>query len=157
MNSVENILVLGIGNVLMGDEGIGVHAIEKLQLQKFPSNVVLLDGGTGGFHLLSLFQEYPTIILIDATMDGQPDGTVRLLHPKFASDFPKTLSAHEIGLRDLIESSVLISALPKIFLITISISTIQPMTMEMTSKVRESIPEIERTVFGILNNEVVVT
>ncbi len=152
MNSSTQILVLGIGNVLMGDEGIGVHTIEKLQLQKFPSNIVLLDGGTGGFHLLSLFQEYPTIILIDATMDGQPDGTVRVLQPKFASDFPKTLSAHEIGLRDLIESAALLSSLPKIYLITISISTIQPMTMEMSSKVQESISEIERTVFEILNN-----
>ena len=117
----------------------------------------MLDGGTGGFHLLSLFQDYPTIILIDATMDGEPDGTVRLLQPKFSSDFPKTLSAHEIGLRDLIESSVLISALPKIYLITISISSIQPMMMELSPKVQESISEIERIVFEILNNEIKLT
>ena len=157
MNSSKNILVLGIGNILLGDEGIGIHAINKLLPKKFPSNVELLDGGTGGFHLLSLFQDYPTIILIDATMDGEPDGTVRLLQPKFSSDFPKTLSAHEIGLRDLIESSVLISALPKIYLITISISSIQPMTMELSPKVQESISEIERIVFEILNNEIKLT
>ncbi|MEK7818291.1 MAG: hydrogenase maturation protease [Bacteroidota bacterium] len=157
MNSSKNILVLGIGNILLGDEGIGIHAINKLLPKKFPSNVELLDGGTGGFHLLSLFQDYPTIILIDATMDGEPDGTVRLLQPKFSSDFPKTLSAHEIGLRDLIESSVLISALPKIYLITISISSIQPMMMELSPKVQESISEIERIVFEILNNEIKLT
>ncbi|MBP1654413.1 MAG: hydrogenase maturation protease, partial [Bacteroidetes bacterium] len=90
-------LVLGVGNYLLGDEGVGVHAARELLEAGAPEGVTVLDGGTGGFHLLSLFQDYDPIILIDATMDGEPAGTVRLLHPKFASDFPRTLSAHDIG------------------------------------------------------------
>lgn len=61
------ILILGLGNLLMGDEGIGVKSIEYMQDYPFPEHVKLLDGGTGGFHLLSLFKEYERFIIIDAT------------------------------------------------------------------------------------------
>ena len=64
----KKILILGLGNVLMGDEGIGVRAIEYLKDKSIPANVELLDGGTGGFHLLSLFEDYPMMIMIDATI-----------------------------------------------------------------------------------------
>ncbi len=140
-------LILGIGNLLMGDEGVGVHAIRALvrtdsfgEHEALPQNVKLLDGGTGGFHLLSLFQEYDPIILIDATMDGKPAGTVSLIHPKFASDFPKTLSAHDIGLRDLLESAQLLGPLPKLHLITISIAEIQSMTLSLSAEVEKALP-----------------
>ena len=63
-------LVMGVGNILMGDEGVGVHAARLLEEQLLPGHPAILDGGTGGFHLLSLFEEYDPIILIDATMDG---------------------------------------------------------------------------------------
>lgn len=49
----EKILVLGIGNVLMEDEGAGVEVIRRLEEQSLPENVEILDGGTGGFHLLT--------------------------------------------------------------------------------------------------------
>jgi hydrogenase maturation protease len=143
-------LILGVGNLLMGDEGVGVHAVRSLEQTPLPNNVTLLDGGTGGFHLLSLFQEYEPIILIDATMDTQPAGTVSLIKPKFVSDFPRTLSAHDIGLRDLLESAQLIGPLPTLFLITISIAEMQTMTMELSQPVRQSLGEIALTVKTIL-------
>jgi len=57
-----------------------------------------MDGGTGGFHLLGFFQSYKTIIIIDASLDDFPAGNIRVLHPRYTKDFPKQLSAHEIGL-----------------------------------------------------------
>ena len=140
------VLILGIGNLLMGDEGIGVHAIRRLEHEAFPPHVQLLDGGTGGFHLLSYLQEYPIIVMIDATMDGEPPGTVKLIHPRFASDFPRALSAHDIGLRDLIESAVLVGALPEIHLVTVSVASVQPMQTWLSPEVEASIPEIVKTV-----------
>jgi len=47
----DNILILGIGNLLLGDEGVGVHCIKELEKTNLPEKVQLLDGGTGGFHL----------------------------------------------------------------------------------------------------------
>ena len=117
----DKILILGIGNYLMGDEGVGVHAIQRLEKLPWPEYVDLLDGGTGGFHLLSYLTDYPKVILIDATMDGDAPGTVKLIKPKFASDFPRALSAHDIGLRDLIESAAVVEKLPETWLVTVSI------------------------------------
>lgn len=150
MNSDNKILILGIGNVLMGDEGVGVHAIKELEKESFPPNVTLLDGGTGGFHLLEYLQEYPKIIMIDATMDGKSAGTISLIKPKFATDFPKSLSAHDIGLRDLIESTAVLGELPKMYLITVTIDSIQSMQMELSPEIEKQIPAVVEKVKEVL-------
>ena len=144
------ILILGIGNVLMGDEGVGVHAIKELEKKTWPENVHFLDGGTGGFHLLEYLQHYKKIIMIDATMDGQPAGTIRVIRPRFASDFPKALSAHDIGLKDLVESAALLDHMPEVHLITVSINTVQPMQLEMSPEVSVAIPLVIDKVEEIL-------
>jgi len=86
--NVEKILILGVGNLVMGDEGIGIHVVRELEKQNLPYNVIVIDGGTGGFHLLEYFQTYKTIILIDATMDNKLTGTISVIQPRFSSDFP---------------------------------------------------------------------
>ena len=93
MSEKAKILVLGIGNLLMGDEGVGIQAVRRLELEKWPGKVDFLDGGTGGFHLLSYLEEYPHIVIIDASLDNFPEGHVRYIRPRFAKDFPPTLSA----------------------------------------------------------------
>ena len=144
------ILVLGIGNVLMGDEGVGVHAIKELEKKTWPESVHFLDGGTGGFHLLEYLKHYKKIIMIDATMDGQPPGTLRLIKPKFSSDFPQALSAHDIGIKDLVESAALLDHMPEVHLITVSVATIQPMQLEMSTEIKEAIPKVIQSVSEIL-------
>jgi hydrogenase maturation protease len=139
----QEILVLGIGNVLLSDEGVGVHAVRMLEHKTYPGHISFLDGGTGGFHLLSVFQQYKKIIMIDATLDGNRPGKVSLLKPKYAKDFPQTLSAHDIGLRDLVNSSALLGFFPEIYLITVSISDDQPLDMELSPQVRQSLTKIE--------------
>jgi hydrogenase maturation protease len=145
-------LILGIGNYLMGDEGVGVHAVRRLESEQLPEGVELIDGGTGGFHLLSFFHNYDPLILIDATMDGLPPGTVRMLTPKFASDFPRSLGAHDIGLRDLIESAVLTRDLPRILLVTVSIERIESGTI-LSPAVQFALDKVAETVMGIVEME----
>ena len=146
----HTILILGVGNALMGDEGIGVHAARRLAQVPFPPNVRVVDGGTGGFHLLSLFAECDNIVMIDTTMDGKPPGTVSTIEPHFASDFPTALSAHDIGLRDLVESAALLDSLPKTHLVTVSVDKLQPMRMELSEEVGDSLPVVEEAVHTIL-------
>ncbi|MFI5180997.1 MAG: HyaD/HybD family hydrogenase maturation endopeptidase [Thermoanaerobaculia bacterium] len=141
------VLVLGVGNVLLGDEGVGVHAVRRLEEESWPPHVTFLDGGTGGFHLLSLFQEFERIVLIDATMDGQPSGTIRVIRPRFASDYPKTLSAHDIGLKDLVESAVLLGHAPDVVLITISVTTLpEGLRMELSPELAAALPRVAELV-----------
>lgn len=144
--SVSTVLVLGVGNLLMGDEGVGVHAVRRLEQEGLPPGVNLVDGGTGGFHLLSYLSDYETVVMIDATMDGRPAGTVSVIRPRYASDFPRTLSAHDIGLRDLVESAALLRSLPAIHLVTISIDAMQPMQMSLSPAIEASLPRVVETV-----------
>lgn len=139
---IPGTLVMGIGNFLLGDEGVGVHFIMKYEKVLEELGVDTLDGGTGGFHLMSYLEVHPKVILIDATMDGQPAGTITRLKPKFAKDFPTALSAHDIGLKDLIESLILCEKLPEIFLFTVSIDEIQHMVTELSAKVQATLPEL---------------
>lgn len=138
----NSILVMGVGNYLMGDEGIGVHVIQEMAKQDLPDYIDILDGGTGGFLLLNNFEAYPKIILIDATMDGKPEGTISLIKPKFASDFPSALSVHDVGLKDMIEAVYLMDKVPDIHLFTVSIKEINPMTIALNEKISIAIPEI---------------
>jgi len=141
---------LGIGNVLLGDEGVGALAARRLEESGLGSKALIVDGGTGGFQLLSYFSDHSRIIMIDAAADGRPPGTVSVLRPKYAGDFPKSLSAHDIGLKDLIEAATLLGGLPDISLITISVEKIQPMTLDLSPPVEASLPEIERIVRTLL-------
>lgn len=147
-------LVLGIGNVLMGDEGVGVHAIEYLQRESWPADVELVDGGTGGFHLLDYLSAKEPLVMIDATFDGKPVGTVTTLRPKYASDFPRALSAHDIGLRDLVEAAQLTGALPDVHLITVSIGIIRPMEMVLSPMVEAALPAVALAVRAALADQV---
>ena len=139
-------LVLGIGNLLMGDEGVGVHALRAFEQDAWPDEVALLDGGTGGFHLLEYLTDYPRLVMVDATMDGAPAGTVSVLRPRYASDFPRALTAHDIGLRDLIESAALLGPLPEVTLVTVSIEEIRSMVTDLSPAVAGAIPEVRQRV-----------
>ena len=147
-------LVLGIGNVLMGDEGVGVHAIEYLQRESWPADVELVDGGTGGFHLLDYLSAKEPLVMIDAMFDGKPVGTVTTLRPKYARDFPRALSAHDIGLRDLVEAAQLTGALPDVHLITVSIGIIRPMEMVLSPMVEAALPAVALAVRAALADQV---
>ena len=138
----NSILIMGVGNYLMGDEGIGVHLIQELAKRELPEYIDILDGGTGGFLLLNCFESYPTIIFVDATMDGKPEGTISLIRPKFASDFPSALSVHDVGLKDMVEAVYLMDHVPDIHLFTVSIDKIDPMTTDLNKPVENSIPEL---------------
>jgi hydrogenase maturation protease len=145
-------LVLGLGNVLMGDEGIGILAARRLaENGDLTARADVVDGGTGGFQLLGMFQDHPRLILVDAAMDGRPPGTVTLLRPRFASDFPKSLSAHDIGLRDLIEAAAMLGPLPPIDLVTVSITDLQSVSLDVSLPVRAALPEIEALVRRLLD------
>lgn len=136
----KSILILGVGNYLMGDEGVGVHLIQQMAKMDLPEYLDILDGGTGGFLLLNCFEAYKTIIFIDATMDGKDEGTISLIRPKFASDFPSALSVHDVGLKDMIEAVYLMETKPDIHLFTVSINEMTPMTIELTPKIEQAIP-----------------
>jgi hydrogenase maturation protease len=142
MTEKREILVLGIGNYLMGDEGVGVHVAEALLKRPLPEHVDVLDGGTGGFHLLEYFELYKTVILVDATLGDYPIGTIRLIKPKFAHDFPMAMSTHDIGLKDMVGALQLLGTMPEIHLFVVSIESLQQQGIELTQEISDVLPKL---------------
>ena len=129
-------LVLGLGNVIMGDEGVGVHVVRALEKRALFSNVEYLDGGTGGFILLEPMQAAERIIMIDAAADGNPYGTVTRTVPRFARDYPPTMTAHDIGIKDLLDLFYMLDGGREVVLYAITIDPQQPITMDLSPEAR---------------------
>ncbi len=147
MDSFDNkrtgrILILGIGNYLMGDEGVGVHAIHTLSKMKLPDYVDIIDGATGSFELIPILSAYDKVIMIDATMDNNPPGTIKVLFPRFAADFPVALSSHDIGLKDLFDALEFKEEMPRLILITVTIKDMLAMSIELSKDVEKALPSI---------------
>ncbi|MBX2926247.1 MAG: hydrogenase maturation protease [Saprospiraceae bacterium] len=146
------LLLLGLGNLLMGDEGLGVHLARRLEERSdLPPGVQVQEGGTAGFQLTEYFTGYPVVILIDATLDANPPGTIRLLKPRFSSEFPNALSTHDIGLKDLLDGLTLLGCMPEIHLFAMSVNTLQPMHIGLSPEVEAALPELERRVIELAN------
>lgn len=99
------ILVLGLGNILLSDEGAGVHAVERLGKRlTLPPEVELLDGGTCGMELLDQISGRDALIVVDAikSKKRKPGDTVRLAGADIDQFFRTRLSPHQLGLSDVL-------------------------------------------------------
>ena len=131
-------LVLGLGNFIMGDEGVGVHVVRALETHPLPANIECLDGGTGGFTLLEPLQSADRIILIDAAADNNPIGTVTRTAPRFSRDYPPTLTAHDIGVKDLLDVFYMQGGSPDVTLYSITIDPQQPISMDLSEEIKNA-------------------
>jgi len=115
MSKTDNILVVGLGNVLMQDEGIGVRAVEELESRYLiPEQVTVLDGGTAGMELFEPIRNCDHLIVADAINTGDPSGTiVRIANDEIPAFFQTKLSNHQLGLSDLLALLQLKSEVPK--------------------------------------------
>jgi hydrogenase maturation protease len=111
--SILNVLVLGIGNILLSDEGAGVRAVEELQNRyDCPDTVEIVDGGTVGFELLPYFEDRSHILILDAVNTGNKPGTiVRIDDPP--AFLQRKISPHQIGLADVMGIAVITDIMPK--------------------------------------------
>jgi hydrogenase maturation protease len=98
------VLVIGMGNVLMQDEGIGVRAVEELESRYLiPEGVEVVDGGTTGMELFEPMRGASTLIIADAVNTGAPHGSlVRIANEEIPAFFQTKLSNHQLGLSDLL-------------------------------------------------------
>jgi len=126
----------------MGDEGVGVAVVERLSERPLPAGFTCLDGGTGSLQLLDPLLTAERVVLIDATSDGEPVGTLKRLRPKFSKDYPRRITAHDIGLKDLIDAFYLLGREPDVTLYTISIEFPQEVGVGLSEPLREALPAI---------------
>ena len=115
MAKSPNVLVLGIGNSLLSDEGVGVHAIRSLEMDVPLPGVQYLDGGTLSFTLAGTIEDSEQLIVVDAAELGAPAGTVRCFEGVAMDGFlgsNRKRSVHEVGLIDLMAIVALQGRLP---------------------------------------------
>jgi hydrogenase maturation protease len=101
------LLILGLGNVLCGDDGLGVAAVRRLRERyEFPGDVVVLDGGTLGLSLLPYLEDAERVLLVDAIRDDRPAGSfVRLSGDEVGPAVANRLSVHQVGVADLLDAA----------------------------------------------------
>lgn len=137
-------VILGIGNIILSDEGVGVHAVAALEAQyRLPAGVECIDGGTAGMELLEALSDLDLLVVLDTIVAGQEPGSViSLADEQVPVFFRRKLSPHQIGLADVLASLELLGQLPKEALVF----GVQPLSlelgMEMTAPVAARVPEL---------------
>lgn len=109
-----NIALLGLGNLLLKDEGVGVHIIQSVEKKyKFFPPISIIDGATSGTDLLPVFEQNQKIIIVDAVNFEQKPGYIKLLYnDEILQQFSTKLTMHHIGLADVLSSSKLLDYNP---------------------------------------------
>ncbi len=136
---LPKITILGVGNVLFCDEGVGVRVVEALMQQySFPSHVTLVDGGVLGLNLLGVISEADHLIVVDAIRNGGSPGT---LYRLTGEDIPKRIyaknSLHQV---DLLEALTLCQALdhvPETVILGVEPADIESLSIELSPVVKE--------------------
>ncbi|MBW7983674.1 HyaD/HybD family hydrogenase maturation endopeptidase [Enterobacillus tribolii] len=123
-----NILILGIGNLLLSDEAVGVRIVERLQQDyRFPAGVTLLDGGTAGMELMDDMANRDHIIVADAVLSGNSPGTVITLEDdEVPALFSRKISPHQLGLSDVLSALRLTGESPA----RLTLIGVEPLSLE---------------------------
>lgn len=110
-----NVLVLGMGNVLLADDGVGIRLVERLQMEQPAGAVQFIDGGTLSFSLLQFIQAADAMLVVDAADLGAAPGAVRVFENQEMDRFlvsSRRRSVHEVGLCDLLDMARLLDCVP---------------------------------------------
>ena len=147
---MKKTLIAGLGNILLGDEGVGVRVIEEMERRfTLPANLSLLDGGTAGYALIDYMKGYDRLIMIDAVRGGEKPGTIYRLN---ADDIQQRtdlkLSGHQISLPEVLLLAGKLDKLPEILLIGI-----EPRDMEYDLELSSDVKGAAEKVIDLLAEE----
>lgn len=153
---IGKIVIVGIGNILCRDEGVGIHVVEELKKRDLPDYVELYDGGTGGLDVLEILERFDRAIIVDAVRGGMEPGEiyhVRLDEIDTKDRETKMLSLHELDLITAKKIGEKAYNLPKdIILIGIEPKSVE-LGMNLTAKIKEAIPIVIQHIFEIIDLE----
>lgn len=144
----KNILILGVGNELLSDEGIGVAVSKKMVGMKLPAGVDVIEGGTEGFGLFNIIIESDFLIVIDSVKGGSKPGTIYRFNIKDIPNSPEMYktSVHQIGILDVLHLSELLGKTPETTVIGIEPKEITP-GMSLSSEISAKIPRVIKLIF----------
>jgi hydrogenase maturation protease len=146
-------LVIGVGNLILKDEGVGVHVVKKLENLNLPGDVKVIDGGTETIELLAEIQEAKKIIFVDALKAGGKPGTIYRITPDdLMNESDRHLSLHEVNLLDVLGMAKQLGGHGKVVVIGIEPKEITWGT-ELSPEIEKKIPAIIEAVLSEINDD----
>jgi hydrogenase maturation protease len=151
--SEKKILVLGVGNILLRDEGVGVRVVERLQAgYSFSPNVSLLDGGTLGIKLMDAISSSEVLIVVDAVLNGQSPGTFyRLTGEEVRKSVAFKYSLHQTDLLETLACCELVGNRPETVVLGIEPEDYSPWSDELTTTIQGRVSEMSEGVLREIN------
>ncbi|RKX96701.1 MAG: hydrogenase [Spirochaetes bacterium] len=111
--SKKRIAVVGVGNILMGDEGFGVRVIQYLKEKSIPNNVSLIDAGTWFFNIAGSLTDFDRVIVVDIAKGGKDPGTIYRFYEKdIKSNSEESISLHDFGVIESLNLERLVRKMP---------------------------------------------
>lgn len=154
-----SILVLGIGNLLLSDEAVGVRIVEALeQRYRLPAQVEVLDGGTSGMELMEVMANRDHLIVADAVLTGGAPGSIAVLHDEeIPALFTRKISPHQLGLADVLMALRLTEEFPRrLTLVGVVPESLAP-GIGLTAVVSQAIePALEQVLVALQDSGVAV-
>ena len=148
-----DVTVLGIGNIILRDEGFGVHFLRWFSERYAPQgHVAFVDGGTLGYRLIDVITGCRNLIVIDVLkLDDQPGSIYRFTKEEMETHLPPPTSAHDVTFSDLLFKVELMDECPEIVFLCIVPEDMKEMGLEMTSTMTARFPKMEELLIAELS------
>lgn len=148
----QKVLILGVGNLLLKDDGFGVHFINSLREIDFPPNISVLEAGTVSHQLIPLLHEIDHLIVVDVVEAGDTPGSLFRFSPdemKFPAE--QKVSLHQISLIDVLNMAEMTGGKPKTIIIGVQPKDVISWSVELSDELKAVIPRVKDLVFEELN------
>jgi len=149
--SQDSIVVMGMGNVLLKDEGVGVHVIRMLEEWNLPASVRLIDAGTAALDMLQIIGAVKKLIVVDTVKGGGKPGSVYKFKPSDIKSSERALSSlHQLGFMEALSIAERIGEAPR----DVTIIGVEPgdisFGLELSSEIKNKLPDIISAVLELI-------
>jgi hydrogenase maturation protease len=149
----QQVLILGVGNLLLKDDGFGVHLVNSLKDTVFPENIKVLEAGTVSHQLIPLLHEVDFLIVVDVVEAGDVPGSLFRFSPedmKFESE--QKVSLHQISLVDVLHMAELTGRKPQTVIIGVQPKDVASWSLELSDELNAVIPKVKELIFKELKD-----
>ncbi len=153
---MKQIVVMGVGNYILSDEGIGIHVIKELEQMEWPENVEIYDAGTTGILSFHKFTDADIIIAIDAISLKEEPGTIRVYQKEdiMLSKVPMKISPHQIGFQETLFQAELHSKSPEIVTLIGVVPESYAAGIKLSECLAEVLPDVVKLTIEYINKYV---
>jgi hydrogenase maturation protease len=148
---ITAITVLGVGNTIMGDDGIGLALLERLQALRPDSQIGYVDGATGGMELLPVVQDATRLLILDAVAGKVPGTVVCLAGDQVPRLLATKLSPHQVGLLDLFAASRMLGTEPAVVEVVGIVPEVVDLGLELSAVVVAALDEATQQACAVLD------